>query len=79
MSEATEKKENPTEVDEEAVNAGLYSLAQAILEKLYDCGAKTVATTHYSEIKAFAMTHAGMQNASMEFDVDRLCPTYHLH
>ena len=55
------------------------ALAQAILEKLYDCGAKTVATTHYSEIKAFAMTHAGMQNASMEFDVDRLCPTYHLY
>ncbi|MBQ6425482.1 MAG: endonuclease MutS2 [Clostridia bacterium] len=55
------------------------ALAQAILEKLYNCGAKTVATTHYSEIKAFAMTHSGMQNASMEFDVDRLCPTYHLH
>ncbi len=55
------------------------ALAQAILEKLFNCGAKTVATTHYSEIKAFAMTHPGMQNASMEFDVDRLCPTYHLH
>ncbi len=54
------------------------ALAQAILESLYDRKTLTVATTHYSEIKAFALMHAGMQNASMEFDVDRLCPTYRL-
>ena len=54
------------------------ALAQAILESLYERSTLTVATTHYSEIKAFALMHAGMQNASMEFDVDRLCPTYRL-
>lgn len=54
------------------------ALAQAILESLYARNALSVATTHYSEIKAFALMHAGMQNASMEFDVDRLCPTYRL-
>ncbi len=54
------------------------ALAQAILESLYERRTLCVATTHYSEIKAFALMHAGMQNASMEFDVDRLCPTYRL-
>lgn len=54
------------------------ALAQAILEHLYEKNTLTVATTHYSEIKAFALMHPGMQNASMEFDVDRLCPTYRL-
>ena len=54
------------------------ALAQAILETLYERKTLTVATTHYSEIKAFALMHPGMQNASMEFDIDRLCPTYRL-
>ena len=54
------------------------ALAQSILEELHSRGCRTAATTHYSEIKAFAMTHEGMQNASMEFDIDRLCPTYRL-
>ncbi len=54
------------------------ALAQAILEDLYERHTLTVATTHYSEIKAFALMHPGMQNASMEFDIDKLCPTYRL-
>ena len=54
------------------------ALAMSILEELQSRDCRTVATTHYSEIKAFALTHAGMENASMEFDVDRLCPTYRL-
>ncbi len=54
------------------------ALAQAILEYLYDIRAVAAATTHYSEVKAFAMVHDGIENASMEFDVDRLCPTYRL-
>ena len=55
------------------------ALAQAILEKLQEKGCRTMATTHYSEIKAFALARERMQNASMEFDVDRLCPTYKLY
>lgn len=55
------------------------ALAMSILEELNDRHCICVSTTHYSEIKAFVMTHEGMENASMEFDIDRLCPTYRLY
>lgn len=53
-------------------------LAMSILETLYGRRSTTLATTHYSEIKAFALARDGMENASMEFDIDKLCPTYRL-
>lgn len=55
------------------------ALAMSILEALDARRAVCVSTTHYSEIKAFALTHEGMENASMQFDVERLAPTYKLY
>ncbi len=54
------------------------ALAIAIIEHARARGAKIAATTHYAELKTFAMTTAGVENASCEFDVETLCPTYKL-
>ncbi|MCZ6799178.1 MAG: endonuclease MutS2 [Nitrospirae bacterium] len=54
------------------------ALAIALLHELKKLGFKVVVTTHYHALKTLALTHSGFTNASLEFDVQTLSPTYHL-
>jgi DNA mismatch repair protein MutS2 len=54
------------------------ALGQAILEELHETGCRTVASTHYNDLKVFAYANDGMENASVEFDIKTLKPTYRL-
>lgn len=55
------------------------ALATALLEELHSRGCRTIATTHYGQLKAFAYSHSGVANASVSFDPQTLAPTFRLN
>lgn len=54
------------------------ALAISVLSNLHRAGVRTMATTHYSELKVYALSTPGVENGCCEFNVETLCPTYRL-